>query len=201
MLPLTEGVKHLLIINILVFMACATIFKEQYLQFALYYPGLPQFKIWQVVTHLFLHGGIQHLFFNMMSLFFIGPMIEHRLGMKRFFIFYFVAGIGGALLHIGYKYFSFYYGSDPGSIIIPALGASGAINGLFVALAYLYPDVEMMLLFFPMPVKAKYLAMITITADLLWGLSGMQTGIGHFAHLGGALFGFLLIWYWTKNSR
>ena len=84
MIQVTETVKHLLIINVLAFLASATIFQEQYLQFALYYPETNYFKPWQIVTHLFLHGSPSHLLFNMLSLFFIGPMLENRLGSKRF---------------------------------------------------------------------------------------------------------------------
>ena len=82
---------------------------------------------------------------------------------------------------------------------VPALGASGAINGLFVGLAYLFPNIELYLMLIPFPIKAKYLAIFTLAADLLWGLSGQSTGIAHFAHLGGALFGFLLLLYWTRK--
>ena len=200
-MQITEAVKHLLIINVLVFLATFTIFNEQYLNYALYYPETPKFKIWQVITHLFLHGNPSHLLFNMLSLFFIGPVLENRLGTRRFIIFYFVAGIGGALLHILYKFIVIHYiGGDISTAYIPALGASGAINGLFIALAYLYPNMEFMMMFIPVPIKAKYLAIFTIAADFLWGMSGYQTGIGHFAHLGGALFGFLLIVYWTKKG-
>ena len=172
-MQITEAVKHLLIINVLVFLATFTIFNEQYLNYALYYPETPKFRIWQVITHLFLHGNPSHLLFNMLSLFFIGPVLENRLGTRRFIIFYFVAGIGGALLHILYKY---------------------------IVIHYIYPNMEFMMMFIPIPIKAKYLAIFTIAADFLWGMSGYQTGIGHFAHLGGALFGFLLIVYWTKKG-
>ena len=198
---LTETVKHLLIINVLVFMGVNTFLDDaQALRyFALFYPESPLFQPWQLVTHMFMHGSLTHLLFNMMSLFFIGPLMENTLGTKRFLLFYFVCGIGGALLHIVFNYYQLHFLQDIDVLRIPAVGASGAINGLFIGLAYLFPNIEMMLMFIPVPIKAKYLAIGLLIYDLFSGISGMNSGIAHFAHLGGALFGFLLLLHWTRR--
>ena len=154
---------------------------------------------WQVITHMFMHGSFNHVFFNKLMLFFIGPMMEQSLGTKRFVTYYFACGLGGAILHIVSKFIVIHYLGHDEEMNIPVLGASGAINGLFVGLAYLYPNMPMNLMFIPIPIKAKYLAIFFIAADLLWGLSGYQTGIAHYAHLGGALFGLLMLMYWKRR--
>ncbi|MBK9379353.1 MAG: rhomboid family intramembrane serine protease [Saprospiraceae bacterium] len=195
MMQLTQIVKHLLIINILVYLGTMALPREY---FALYYPGSEHFHPWQIIISMFMHGSPSHLLFNMLSLFFIGPFMENRLGSKRFLIFYLASGIGGSILHLLVQYYQIQYQGMTYLTEIPVLGASGAINGLFIGLAYLYPDLEMMLLFLPIPIKAKYMAIAMVALDFVYGVTGTQPGIAHFAHLGGALFGLLLIIYWTK---
>ncbi|HMW38772.1 MAG: rhomboid family intramembrane serine protease [Saprospiraceae bacterium] len=201
MYRLTEAVKHLLIINGLVFLGVNTFFTDQesISKFALFYPESPMFRPWQLITHMFMHGSVSHLMFNMLSLFFIGPLMESVLGMRRFLIFYFVSGLGGAVLHFAFQYYQFHFAGIDSVMYTPAVGASGAINGLFIGLAYLFPDLEMFLMFIPIPIKARYLALGLLAYDLLSGISGMASGIAHFAHLGGALFGFLLLLRWTRR--
>jgi membrane associated rhomboid family serine protease len=199
MIPITEAVKHLLILNVLVFLGTTTLMNEDRYVLALFYPESPFFHPWQLVTHMFMHANLSHLMFNMLSLFFIGPMMENSLGSKRFITFFAVCGFGGALLHLAFKWYQINIDGDYALMNVPALGASGAINGLFIGLAYLFPNIELYLMLIPFPIKAKYLAIFTLAADLLWGLSGQSTGIAHFAHLGGALFGFLLLLYWTRK--
>jgi membrane associated rhomboid family serine protease len=199
MIPITEAVKHLLILNVLVFLGTTTLMNEDRYVLALFYPESPFFHPWQLVTHMFMHANLSHLMFNMLSLFFIGPMMENSLGTKRFITFFAVCGFGGALLHLAFKWYQINIDGDYALMNVPALGASGAINGLFIGLAYLFPNIELYLMLIPFPIKAKYLAIFTLAADLLWGLSGQSTGIAHFAHLGGALFGFLLLLYWTRK--
>ena len=196
MLQLTETVKHLLIINALMFFGTMSLPLEY---FALYYPTSEHFKIWQLVTSMFKHGSFNHLFFNMMSLFFIGPFMEQRLGSRRFLNYYLICGLGGSLLHLLVQYIQINYFGLTGVEDIPVVGASGAINGLFIGLAYFYPDLEMYLMFIPFPVKAKYLAIFFVGMDLAFGLTGYQPGVAHFAHLGGALVGLLVAIYWTRN--
>lgn len=199
MIPITEAVKHLLILNVLVFLGTTTLMNEDRYVLALFYPESPFFHPWQLVTHMFMHANLSHLMFNMLSLFFIGPMMENSLGTKRFITFFAVCGFGGALLHLAFKWYQINIYGDYALMNVPALGASGAINGLFIGLAYLFPNIELYLMLIPFPIKAKYLAIFTLAADLLWGLSGQSTGVAHFVHLGGALFGFLLLLYWTRK--
>ncbi|HEX5625864.1 MAG TPA: rhomboid family intramembrane serine protease [Saprospiraceae bacterium] len=200
MFQITESVKHLLIINVIIFLAAMTFMGDYKYYLYLFYPESPMFRPWQVITHMFMHGNFNHLFFNMLMLFFIGPMMEHDLGMKRFITFYLGCGFGGALLHVISKWVAIHYFGQIDEISIPVVGASGAINGLFVGLAYLYPNLPMSFLFIPIPIKAKYMAMFALGGDLIWGLTGYHTGVAHFAHLGGALFGFLMLYYW-RNRR
>lgn len=200
-MQITEAVKHLLFINLILFFASLGLMGDFKYQLYLFYPESEYFKPWQIITHMFMHGSMNHILFNMLSLFFIGPMMEYSLGTKRFVSFYLACGMGGAILHVLFKFITIHYFGVSAELDIPMVGASGAINGLFVGLAYLYPEMPMSLLFIPVPIKAKYLAIFFIVADLLWGLSGYVTGIAHFAHLGGALVGFLLLYFWRNNKR
>jgi membrane associated rhomboid family serine protease len=199
MYQITDAVKHLIIINVILFLASVSIFGEYKYSFYLFYPESPLFQPWQIITHMFMHASFNHIFFNMLMLFFIGPMMEQDLGTKRFVGFYFMCGLGGAFLHLLSKFILIHYFNHSEEINIPVVGASGAINGLFIGLAYLYPNLPMYLMFIPIPIKAKYLAIFFIAGDLIWGLSGYNTGIAHYAHLGGALFGLLLLWYWKRR--
>ena len=198
MFRVTGVVKHLLIINVLIFLARFVVNPDLYWQLALYYPGLELFKPFQLISHMFTHANEMHLLFNMLSLYFLGPMVEHYLGAKRFLTFYLVSGFGAMIAHLAMAYFGVIDYVTPMGSAIPMVGASGAIMGVFVAFALIYPNVKLMLIFPPIPVKAKYLIMVLIGFDLFSGVAGFNTRIAHFAHLGGALFGFLLIMYWKK---
>ncbi|MBK9109722.1 MAG: rhomboid family intramembrane serine protease [Saprospiraceae bacterium] len=199
MFQITDAVKHLLFINIILFFASLSLMADFKHQLYLFYPGSPMFQPWQVITHMFMHGSTNHLLFNMLSLFFIGPLMEQSLGTKKFTIYYLACGLGGAMLHILSKFVLIHFMGSEAEIHIPVVGASGAINGLFIGLAYLYPNLPMSLLFIPIPVKAKYLAIFFLAGDLIWGLSGYHTGIAHYAHLGGAFMGFLLLYFWRAR--
>lgn len=190
---LTDVVKHLLIINVIMFICFHFVFREFREYTFLYFPGSDYFKPYQLVTHMFMHGGESHILFNMMSLFFLGPMVEQNLGSRRFLIFYLISGFGAMILHLGLAFIGFIPPS-------PIVGASGAIMGVFIAFGLLYPNVKLMLIFPPIPVKAKYLMGVLVLVDLFSGVSGYSTGIAHFAHLGGAIMGFILITMWGKNS-
>jgi membrane associated rhomboid family serine protease len=186
---MTDVVKNLIIINIIVFCAVKFLIPfpniEHY--FVLHKPTSAAFEPVQLVTHLFYHADIQHLFFNMLGLYFFGPYVEAALGTKRFFILYFLCGFVASATQM-------FITSNP------ILGASGAIFGVTTAFATMFPNVELMLLFPPIPMKAKYMAIIFILVGLYSGISGSQSGIAHFAHVGGALCGFLMIIYWKKNN-
>jgi len=190
---LTDVVKHLLIINVIMFICFHFVFREFREYTFLFFPGTEHFKPYQLVSHMFMHGSESHILFNMMSLFFLGPMVEQNLGSKRFLIFYLLSGFAAMVLHLGLGYLGYISPS-------PIVGASGAIMGVFIAFALLYPDVKLMLIFPPIPVKAKYLMGVLVLVDLFSGVSGYSTGIAHFAHLGGAIMGFVLITIWGKNT-
>ncbi len=199
MFQITDTVKHLIFINVILFLAFISLLSEYKYELYLFYPESPLFRPWQVITHMFMHGSINHILFNMMSLFFIGPMMEHTLGSKKFLVYYLACGLGGAMLHTFVNFISIHYLGNDAGMEIPMVGASGAINGLFVGLALLYPNMPMSLLFIPIPIKAKYLAIFFIVGDMIWGLSGYHTGVAHFAHLGGAAMGLILLTIWHKR--
>lgn len=190
---LTDVVKHLLIINVIMFVCFYLLMPQFRNEVVLYFPGSPYFKPFQLVTHMFMHGSETHILFNMMSLFFLGPTVEQSLGSKKFLIFYLVCGVASMLLHLGLGYLGFI---PP----VPIVGASGAIMGVFVAFALMYPEVKLMLIFPPIPIKAKYMMGALIAFDLFSGVGGLNTGIAHFAHLGGVIGGFILITMWGYNN-
>lgn len=196
MLPrLSDGVKHLIIINALVFFGAMTLngFGISAQTLALHHPGSPDFRIWQFITHFFMHGSFNHLMFNMLSLYFLGGMVETYLGTKRFIKFYMITGLMASLINIFVYFISENYMGGSLGFYAPVIGASGAVYGVLIAFASLFPDARLMLLFPPIPIKARYLAIGIILIDVFSGFSGYRTGIAHFAHLGGALVGFILI--------
>ena len=202
-------VKNLIIINVLVWVAQLIYDKQDgmYTMFltgkiALWPIGSPFFEPYQIATHMFAHssygagGSIAffHIFFNMFMLYMFGRILENVWGAKRFLFFYLACGVGAAAAHLGMQYFM---GSGA-----PAVGASGAVMGIFVAFAYLFPNTEMMIIPIPIPIKAKWLALAYIAFDLFGGFGNIAgDSIAHFAHLGGALTGFLIVLYWNKTNR
>ncbi|ESU20693.1 rhomboid family protein [Flavobacterium cauense R2A-7] len=238
---MTETVKQLIIINVIFFVGAMFVpAAQEYL--AMYYFENPNFKVWQPITHMFMHGGLMHIFFNMFALYSFGSTLEHFWGGKKFLFFYISCGLGSALLHTVVNYFSFHDGlnflMENGfqkqeiisvlaegkfnprwqevmglnnfngflqSYIVPVVGASGAIYGLLVAFAFMFPNAELALMFIPVPIKAKYFVPGLLMVDLFLGISGKSifggsSGIAHFAHIGGALVGFFMMWYWKKNQ-
>ena len=190
MYRITEVVKNLIFINAIIFLCLQLPFFESFRNYFILYPtSTPFFKPVQMITHMFNHGNMSHLFFNMLALFFFGPSVEDIWGPKKFLLYYFICGVGSMVLHM-------LIGSNS-----PVLGASGAISGVLVAFAFLYPDRQVMLLIPPIPMKAKYLVIGILAIDLYFGLSHQYTGIAHFAHLGGALFGAVAILYWRNRGQ
>ena len=184
---LTEVVKQLIIINVIIFIGTSLpMLANLRNYFILFPPSTSYFKPIQLVTHMFMHADMGHLFFNMFALYFFGPMTERVWGAKKFLVFYLLCGAGAMGLHLLI---------GGGS---PVLGASGAISGVVLAFAMLFPNAKVMLLIPPIPMKAKHMVLVFLGIDLFLGLSSYNTGIAHFAHLGGALFGFLLILFWRK---
>jgi membrane associated rhomboid family serine protease len=160
---------------------------------ALYSFATNAFEPYQLVTHMFLHGGIGHLFFNMFGLFMFGRVLESVLGSRKFFILYFLSGFGAAALQL----FIYYLQGSTGIMI----GASGAILGILAAFAVMFPNVELMIIFLPIPIKAKYLVPIYAVIELFFGVAQFKgDNIAHFAHLGGAIVGFILVMIWKKNQ-
>jgi membrane associated rhomboid family serine protease len=168
---------------------------------------------------MFMHGGPGHLFFNMYALWLFGQIIERKWGTKRFLIYYFVTGLGAVILHqfaMYLDYQSLVVGVSPegrdlfnqidlnkASIIVstPTVGASGAIMGLLLAFGMLFPNVELQLMFIPIPIKAKYFVIGYAVLELFLGVSNFEwDNIAHYAHLGGMLFGFIFIKVWGKGD-
>lgn len=200
--------KNLVAINILMFIA--TLVNENFMvaNFAMFYPASPFFKPWQILTHMFMHGGFWHIFFNMYSLLMFGSILERSLGPKKFLIFYFVTGLGAVALHTGVEWMQarvFIANGAAGAyqqlLVTPTLGASGAIYGILIGFAMLYPQARLTLIFPPIPMTAKWLVIIFAAIELFSGINGIQDGVAHFAHLGGMLFGWLLIRWWRKHGK
>ncbi|AMS25655.1 hypothetical protein AEM51_00055 [Bacteroidetes bacterium UKL13-3] len=257
-------VKNLLIINGLCFLA--NIVVEARFNYSLnesmglYFPESSHFKPYQLITHVFMHGSLMHLFFNMFSLWMFGNVLENYWGPKRFFIYYFVTAFGAAALLLGVNGYEIYslksaianYALDPNidafvrlldkdaalaksSIVndfinqwqtqpqnpqytqssleiadallqrklnVPTVGASGAVFGLLLAFGMLFPNTELMMLFIPVPIKAKYFVIGYGAIELYQGFANNPSdNVAHFAHLGGMLFGFILIKIWNKTNR
>jgi membrane associated rhomboid family serine protease len=166
---------------------------------AMFYPGSEYFAPYQIITHMFMHGSISHLFFNMFAVFMFGPPLENLWGPKRFLYFYFFTGFGALFLHLFVKYLEMnYMGGNPLSENVPVLGASGAVFGVLIGFGMNFPNTQLMLLFPPIPMKAKYFVAGYAVLELFLGIGNFDSGVAHFAHVGGALFGLLLILYWRK---
>ncbi len=215
-------VKNLIIINALVFLlqnvlSSRGINLDDYC--ALHYWGSPLFRWWQVITHMFMHGSIGHIFFNMFALWMFGRILENVWGPQRFLLYYLVCGLGAAFCHMGvlsYEFSKFYNANIAGHpfpsrevlmyydamINQATIGASGAVFGLLFAFGYLFPNTELMLLFPPMPIKAKWFVIIYAVFELYLGIQNSAgDNVAHFAHLGGLLFGFIMIMIWKKRRN
>lgn len=230
--------KNLLILNVIMFVFIATggtsgFGYERNQIFGMYYFASPEFKPYQIVTHMFSHGSVPHLVFNMFSLVMFGSLLERIWGPKRFLLFYLVTGLGAVALHEAVNAFQVYkatgslapdiyrvgdmvhaksaaswmdnreaFNKVASAYFTPVVGASGAIFGLLIAFAMLFPNTELMLLLFPVPIKAKYFVPILVVAELLLAQANFEAdNVAHYAHLGGALFGFILVRLWQRNRN
>ncbi|HIP37139.1 MAG TPA: rhomboid family intramembrane serine protease [Crocinitomix sp.] len=225
------AIKNILIINVLMFLA-KVVLENQGVNLGqilgMFYPSSPFFRIWQPLTHVFMHANFNHLFFNMLSLLFLGIHLENYWGTKRFLIYYFVTAFGAAFLHFGIQGVEIYsatgsffpslpvnFDAYTGMIeylptvpnskfvaliyVTPTVGASGALYGLIMAYAYLFPNTEF-LLYFAIPVKAKWLALgLGVYALYSGWANNAGDSVAHFAHLGGMIFGFILLKFWQKK--
>jgi membrane associated rhomboid family serine protease len=226
-------VKNLIIVNVVMLLAyygAQAFFNIDLLRIlGLYFPKSELFKPFQIVTHMFMHGGFWHLFFNMFALYMFGQVLESVWGPKRFLIYYFVCGLGAAFTHEavifiqynklisvlspeqlsevlekGYKYVlegSPAMSSLQSILLTPTVGASGAVFGVLLAFGVLFPNTQLMLLFPPIPIKAKYAVLIFGGIELYLAFAQPGSDIAHAAHLGGMLFGYILIRYWRKTTK
>jgi len=187
---LTPVVKNLILITGAVFVI-QMLFPTIGYYLSLYNINTPYFQPYQLFTYMFAHGGVMHILFNMIALAFIGPILEAYWGPKKFLAFYLIAGIGAAAFNIG---IDLLMGAEAGRM----LGASGAIYGILMGFGVTFPNMEVMLLIPPIPIKAKYLIFVIGGMTLLMDRSG---NIAHFAHLGGAVVGYLIILYWRATGK
>lgn len=201
---------NLLIINVLVFMASnlLPIGRELAPHLALFFPTSPYFQPWQPITHMFMHGNMMHLLVNMFMLWMFGRVVENDLGSKRFLWYYLICGFGAAILQLAVNWIEITslanagdYMSAARAVNTPMVGASGAIFGLLAAFGILHGNSMIMMLFPPIPMKAKYFVLIYAALELWLGVRGAHDGIAHFAHLGGALWGFLILLYWKRKGK
>ncbi len=225
-LPLV--VKNIIIINALFFLATFVLENSYGISLidllGLHFPAAQDFAIWQPVTHLFMHGSFNHILFNMFSFWMFGSVLENIWGAKRFLNFYMITGFGAAFLHYLIVYFidlqpvlnnidlQLITADGPGVAYLEAqreeflnlpniIGASGAVAGIWIAFAYLFPN-STLYLFFAFPVKAKYLAAVYVIFELYQALQfNPRDNVAHFAHLGGMLFGYLIVKYWYNSDR
>ena len=220
-------VKNLIFINALFFLATEFLFRQISLPgfedfglqgvFGLWPVNHDNFRPYQIFTHMFTHAGLFHIFFNMFGLWMFGRVLESVWGPKKFLLFYLLCGIGAAIAHMTVEYFQYKqvlglienlkaigeteYIEMLQSRPFYAVGASGAVMGVMVGFAYLFPNTELMLLFPPIPIKAKWLILFLVAFDLFGGLGKTSDGIAHWAHLGGAAMGFILVYFWNKTNK
>ena len=235
---ISDLIKHLVIINVIFFFSTFIFGNIVYDLFALHYFENEKFEYWQLLSHMFMHGNINHILFNMFGLWMFGSPLEKMWGKNKFLFFYISAGLGAAALQMIMYYVQFSsisdqitqlgYGTDSLNKLLneglydprilevvsesdlidliknynsSMVGASGAIYGILVAFALIFPNSELFILFLPFPIKAKFLVPILILGDIFFGFSSYSVGpIAHFAHIGGALTGFLIMWYWKRNQ-
>ena len=226
--------KNLIIINV-VMLLLAMLFQRMFNVnlngvLGMFYFQSPLFKPWQIVTHMFMHGGLGHIFFNMYALWIFGKTLESVWGSKRFLIYYLATGLGAAFFHQLVNYIQFApeiaalkgaYSVDrinyallteilqPGNqfyqfgreLMRPTVGASGAVYGVLLAFGMLFPNTPLYIMFIPIPIKAKWLVIGFGALELFLGITNSGGNIAHFAHLGGMIFGFFLIRYWNKFTQ
>ncbi len=186
-------VKNLIIINTLVFMATALLpIGDSMMQHGALALGTPWFHTYQYITYMFLHSNFEHLFFNMFALWMFGRTLEWALGSQRFLTYYVACGVGAALIQYGVAYLM-------GELPLFLVGASGAVMGLLLAFGVMYPNATIMLLIPPIPMKAKWFVLIYALIELFLGWRGVGQ-VAHFAHVGGMLWGFLLLHYWRRRG-
>lgn len=204
-------IKNLVIINAIILVAQyvfdgSDLIGDFFQSFALHWTGSEHFRPWQVITHMLMHGGVLHFAFNMLALFMLGSLLERLWGPKRFLILYFLSGLVAALAQLAAYYVVIQRPENAELLPLAnetgALGASGAVMGVAAAFAYLFPNTPMYIIPIPVPIKAKWLIIGYFIFDLVSGIANQDgDNIAHFAHVGGAITGFILTYYWQKNKR
>jgi membrane associated rhomboid family serine protease len=228
---ITETVKHLIILNVILFVVPQFLNLDLTNILALHFPQNEHFGFWQYLTSTFMHGSFGHILFNMYGLYAFGTPLEQIWGKKKFLFFYFSTGIGASIIYTLVNYYQFNDAfeklielgatkmeimklMDPTFIYndeilqtvnslynTSALGASGAVYGVLVAFGLYFKEAKLAMIFFPIPIAAKYFIPILLLGDLFFGMTRYSVGnIAHFAHVGGALVGFIIAWYWKKNQ-
>ena len=236
---ITGAIKHLIIINVILFVGPQFLKLDFSNLLALHFPKNEHFGIWQYITHMFMHGSFGHILFNMYGLWAFGSPLEKMWGKNKFIFFYFSAGIGAGLVYTLVNYYQFneiynlfinaglqqseiitilesaktndlrvieyitqeQFNSIIGLYNAKAVGASGAVYGVLVAFGMYFKDAKLALIFLPIPIAAKYFIPILIAIDVFFGMTDYSIGnIAHFAHIGGAIIGFIIAWYWKKNQ-
>ena len=228
---LTDGIKHLIIINVILFVAPQLLQLDFTNMLALHFPENEHFGFWQYITHMFMHASFSHILFNMYGLWAFGTPLEQMWGRKKFLFFYFSAGLGAGIIYTLVNYYQFnaaletlitsgisqneilelmnptkmYQNKDLQTMNqlhnTPAVGASGAVYGVLAAFGLYFKDAKLALIFLPIPIAAKYFIPVMIFGDLFFGMTKYSVGnIAHFAHIGGALIGFIIAYSWKKNQ-
>lgn len=228
---LTDGIKHLIIINVILFVAPQLLQLDFTNMLALHFPENEHFGFWQYITHMFMHASFSHILFNMYGLWAFGTPLEQMWGRKKFIFFYFSAGLGAGIIYTLVNYYQFnealetlvtsgisqneilelmnptkmYQNKDLQTMNqlynTPAVGASGAVYGVLAAFGLYFKDAKLALIFLPIPIAAKYFIPVMIFGDLFFGMTKYSVGnIAHFAHIGGALIGFIIAYSWKKNQ-
>ncbi len=211
--------KNIIIINVLFFLAMYVTPRygiDLTQTMGLHFFMASDFKIYQLLTYMFMHGNFAHILFNMFAVWMFGRIVETAWGSRRFLIYYLICGIGAGLFQEIVQYIDYvasgmqaYDSVDIGTAVIPmdtylnmltTVGASGAVYGILLAFGLSYPEERLFIIPIPIPIKAKYFVIGYAVIELLSGLYGSNDGVAHFAHLGGMVVGFLLILYWTKKN-
>lgn len=211
--------KNIIIINVLFFLAMYVTPRygiDLTQTMGLHFFMASDFKIYQLLTYMFMHGNFAHILFNMFAVWMFGRIVESAWGSRRFLIYYLICGIGAGLFQEIVQYIDYvasgmqaYDSVDIGTAVIPmdtylnmltTVGASGAVYGILLAFGLSYPEERLFIIPIPIPIKAKYFVIGYAVIELLSGLYGSNDGVAHFAHLGGMVVGFLLILYWTKQN-
>lgn len=232
--PVVKNIIMLNVLMLLIYYGAGSVFDIDLNSIlGVYFPKSEQFMPVQIITHMFMHGGPLHLFFNMYALYIFGQILENTWGPKRFLIYYIICGLGAALTHeivIAFQYTHLANSLSPENLQMvlkegtalfkqgqgfgdpdmlklqmllntPTVGASGAIFGILLAFGVLFPNTQLFLLIPPMPIKAKYLVLGYGAIELYLALTQPGSNIAHAAHLGGMLFGYILIKYWRKTTN